>query len=115
MSPRLAGGLSGNALLSIAVTGFGLLFVVRPANLALIWLLPVYLLILLALLSASLNGDVVGGINVAVKYAYMIGILIATFQAMRRDPEGRFLVGALVDRKSVVVGKRGSVRLDFGG
>src|SRR3546814_4951948 len=89
MSPRLAGGLSGNALLSIAVTGFGLLFVVRPANLALKWLLPVYLLILLALLSASLNGDVVGGINVAVKYAYMIVILIATFQALRRDPEGR--------------------------
>src|SRR3546814_4284591 len=64
MFPPLAGGLSGNALLSIAVTGFGLLFVVRPANLGLKWLLPVYLLILLALLSASLNGDVVGGINV---------------------------------------------------
>src|SRR3546814_10896996 len=96
MSPRLAGGLSGNALLSIAVTGFGLLFVVRPANLALKWLLHVYLLILLALLSASLNGDVVGGINVAVKYAYMIVILIATFQALRRDPGGSFLGWAMV-------------------
>src|SRR3546814_9951905 len=53
----LAAGLSGNALLSIAVTGFGLLFVVRPPNLALKWLLPVYALVLLALLSAGLNGD----------------------------------------------------------
>src|SRR3546814_6212635 len=87
MFPPLAGGLSGNALLSIAVTGFGLLFVVRPANLGLKWLLPVYLLILLALLSASLNGDVVGGINVAVKYAYMIVILIATFRSEEHTSE----------------------------
>jgi len=113
MFPPLAGGLSGNALLSIAVTGFGLLFVVRPANLGLKWLLPVYLLILLALLSASLNGDVVGGINVAVKYAYMIVVLIATFQALRRDPEGRFLGWAMVSFLPLLVFQALSLALNM--
>ena len=96
MFQPLAGGLSGNALLSIAVTGFGLLFVVRPANLAIKWLLPVYALVVLALLSAALNGDAAGGINAAVKYAYMIVIMIAVFQALRVDPEARFLSWAMV-------------------
>src|SRR3546814_7126809 len=92
----LASGLSGNALLSIAVTGFGLLFVVRPPNLALKWLLPVYALVLLALLSAGLNGDAAGGLNAAVKYAYMIVMLIAVFQALRCDPDAHFLSWAMV-------------------
>ena len=96
MFQPLAGGLSGNALLSIAVTGFGLLFVVRPANLAIKWLLPVYALVVLALLSAALNGDAAGGINAAVKYAYMIVIMIAVFQALRVDPEARFLSWAML-------------------
>ena len=96
MFQPFAGGLSGNALLSIAVTGFGLLFVVRPANLGLKWLLPVYVLVVLALVSASLNGDAAGGINVAVKYAYMIVIMIAAFQALRQDAEARFLNWAMV-------------------
>lgn len=96
MFKPLAGGLSGNALLSIAVTGFGLLFVVRPANLALKWLLPVYALVALTLISAVLNGDPAGGVNAAVKYAYMIVILIAVFQALRVDPDARFLNWAMI-------------------
>lgn len=96
MFKPLVGGLSGNALLSIAVTAFGLLFVVRPANLALKSLLPVYVLVGLALFSAALNGDVAGGINVGVKYAYLIVILIAVFQALRIDPDARFLTWAMV-------------------
>lgn len=113
MFQPLAGGLSGNALLSIAVTGFGLLFVVRPANLALKWLLPVHALILLALLSASLNGDLVGGINVAVKYAYMIVILLAAFQALRRDPEARFLNWAMVSFLPLLVFQALSLALNM--
>jgi hypothetical protein len=96
MFKPLAAGLSGNALLSIGVTAFGLLFVVRPANLALKWLLPVYLLVVLALLSAVLNGDPAGGINAGVKYAYLTVIAIAVFQALRIDPEARFLSWAMV-------------------
>jgi len=96
MFKPLAAGLSGNALLSIGVTAFGLIFVVRPANLALKWLLPVYALVVLALVSAALNGDPAGGVNAAVKYAYMIVIVIAVFQALRIDPDARFLSWAMV-------------------
>ena len=113
MFQPLAGGLSGNAVLSVAVTGFGLLFVVRPANLALKWLLPVYMLILFALLSAGLNGDLVGGINVAVKYAYMIVILLAAFQALRRDPEARFLTWAMVSFLPLLVFQALSLALNM--
>src|SRR3546814_11974632 len=80
MFPPLAGGISGNALLSIAVTGFGLLFVVRPATLGLKWLLPVSLLLLLQLLSVSLNRHLVGGIIVRFNYFILMVILMSTFQ-----------------------------------
>lgn len=96
MFKPVAAGLSGNALLSIAVTLFGLAFVVRPANLAIRWLPPIYLLIALALFSAALNGDPAGGVNAAVKYAYLLVIAVAVFQALRADPAGRFLGWALV-------------------
>jgi len=96
MFKPLPGGFSGNALLSIAVTGFGLVFVVRPANLMIKWLVPVYALILLALLSAAINGDVAGGINAGVKYAYLMVIAIAVFQALRRDPDAHFLSWTMV-------------------
>jgi hypothetical protein len=95
------------------VTGFGLLFVVRPANLALKSLLPVYALILLALLSAGLNGDMVGGINVAVKYAYMMVILLAAFQALRRDPDARFLSCAMVSFLPLLVFQALSLALNM--
>ncbi|SEH13226.1 hypothetical protein SAMN05428974_0705 [Sphingopyxis sp. YR583] len=113
MFKPLAGGLSGNALLSIGVTAFGLLFVVRPANLALKWLLPVYALILLALFSAALNGDAAGGINAAVKYAYMIVILVAVFQALRIDPEARFLSWAMVSFLPLLVFQMLSLALNL--
>jgi len=95
MFKPLVAGFSGNALLSIAVTGFGLLLVVRPANLANRWLLPIYLLALLALASGAMNGDVVGGINVMVKYAYLLVIALAVFQALRCDPSARFMAWAM--------------------
>jgi hypothetical protein len=113
MFQPLAGGLSGNALLSIGVTGFGLLFVVRPANLALKWLLPVYALVVLALFSAALNGDAAGGINVAVKYAYMIVIMIAVFQALRSDPDARFLSWAMVSFLPLLVFQALSLALNL--
>jgi len=113
MFQPLAGGLSGNALLSIGVTGFGLLFVVRPANLALKWLLPVYALVGLALFSAVLNGDAAGGINVAVKYAYMIVIMIAVFQALRSDPDARFLSWAMVSFLPLLVFQALSLALNL--
>ena len=113
MFQPIAGGLSGNALLSIGVTGFGLLFVVRPANLALKWLLPVYALVGLALFSAALNGDAAGGINVAVKYAYIIVIMLAVFQALRSDPDARFLSWAMVSFLPLLVFQALSLALNL--
>lgn len=113
MFKPLAGGFSGNALLSIAVTAFGLLFIVRPVNLAIKYLLPVYALIVLALVSAALNGDPAGGVNVAVKYAYMIVILIAVFQALRVDPEARFLGWAMVSFLPLLVFQALSLALNL--
>ena len=113
MFKPLAGGLSGNALLSIGVTAFGLLFVVRPANLALKWLLPIYALVVLALFSAGLNGDAAGGVNAAVKYAYMIVIMIAVFQALRCDPEARFLNWTMVSFLPLLVFQALSLALNL--
>jgi hypothetical protein len=113
MFKPLAGGLSGNALLSIGITAFGLLFVVRPANLALKWLLPVYVLVVLALLSAGLNGDVTGGVNAGVKYAYMIVIMIAVFQALRSDPDARFLNWVMVSFLPLLVFQALSLALNL--
>lgn len=95
MFKPLAAGLSGNALLSILVTGIGLVLIVRPANLALRWLLPAWLLIVLSLMSAMLNGDPMGAIDAIVKYLYFVVIAIATYQALRRDADGR-VVGWLM-------------------
>jgi hypothetical protein len=95
MFKPVAAGLSGNALLSILVTGIGLVLIVRPANLALRWLLPMWLLIGLTLLSAMLNGDPMGAVDAVVKYLYFLVIAIATYQALRRDDGGR-MVGWLM-------------------
>lgn len=96
MFKPVVAGFSGNALLSIGLTLFGLACVVRPANFGIRWVMPIYLLALLVLLSAAMNGDIAGGINVAVKYAYLLVIAISVFQAMRRDPEGRWISWAMV-------------------
>lgn len=92
----LAAGLSGNALLSIVVTGVGLLMIVRPANLALRWLMPVWLFIGLTLLSEMLNGDPMSAVDVIVKYLYFVVIAVATYQALRRDKTGRVVSWLMV-------------------
>lgn len=87
MFKPLAAGLSGNALTSIAITGIGLL-VIHKRNLLLAALLPIYLLILLIFVSAGLNGDMMGAVGVAVKYAYFAVLMVATFEALRQDEDG---------------------------
>lgn len=87
----IAAGLSGNAVVSIATTGIGLLVVVRFANLAIRWLVPVYLLMGILLVSAVLNHDPTGAVNAIVKYLYFVVIALAVYQAHRRDPEGHFI------------------------
>lgn len=90
MFKPLAAGLSGNALASIAITGVGLL-VIHKRNLMLAALLPVYLLIALIFLSGGLNGDPMGSVGVAVKYAYFAVLMVATFEALRQDEDEKLL------------------------
>src|SRR3546814_5972881 len=61
------------------------LLVIRARHLAVAVLMPIYLLIALVLLSGGANGDMAGAIGVAVKYAYVIVVLIAAFEALRQD------------------------------
>jgi hypothetical protein len=84
MFKPLFAGFSGNALVSIAVVGIGLL-IIRVRHLMLAALLPAYLLMLIILIGGALNGDMAGPIGVVIKYAYFIVILVATFEALRQD------------------------------
>lgn len=109
----LAVGLSGNAILSVAITGVGLVFVVRFANLAIRWLVPVYLLMALLLFSAFLNDDPGGAFNALVKYLYYVVIAIAVFQAHRRDPDGRFIGWLMVAFLPLIVFQWLSIALNL--
>lgn len=84
MFKPLFAGFSGNAIASIAMAGIGLL-IIRLRHLMLFALLPIYLLIILVLLSGALNHDPAGAVGVAVKYAYFTVIMVATFEALRQD------------------------------
>lgn len=90
MFKPLVAGMSGNALVSIAVVGIGLL-VIRAPHLMLKALLPVYLIMMLAVLSGVLNADMSGVMTVTVKYTYFIIILIAAFEALRQDHDERLM------------------------
>ncbi|MBB4640204.1 hypothetical protein [Rhizorhapis suberifaciens] len=90
MFKPLAAGLSGNAFASITFAGLGLL-VIRLRHLMLTALLPIYLLISLVLLSGILNNDMTGAFGVAIKYAYLTVVIVATFEALRQDEEGKVM------------------------
>lgn len=91
----IAAGLSGNALASIAIAGIGLL-IIHKRHLLLAALMPVYLLIALVFVSGALNHDPAGSIGVAVKYVYFGVLLVATFEALRLDEDGKFVPLLLV-------------------
>ena len=86
----IAAGFSLNALASIVIVGIGGL-VIRKRHLGLAVLMPLYLLMALALLSAALNDDPAGALNSVVKYAYFGVILVATFETLRQEDRERFM------------------------
>lgn len=90
MFKPLAAGLSGNAFASIAIAGIGLL-VIKLRHLMLTALLPIYLLMALILLSGILNHDTTGAFGVMIKYAYLMVVVVATFEALRQDEEGKMM------------------------
>ena len=82
-----AAGLSLTAVGSILVTGLGLLLVDKRYFL-LKALLPVYALILIALVSAQLNAGLFTALDTVVKYVYFCTLLIATYEALKDNPPG---------------------------
>lgn len=77
----LFAGLSLNAIASIIVALTGL-YLVRPRDLLLKSLLPVYGIICLTLFSAAANHDIFSSVNSVVKHLYFVVMLIAVYRAL---------------------------------
>lgn len=91
----LVAGMSGNAVASIAVFLIGLMSI-NWRHLALKFLMPVYVVIGIALVSAVINGNVGGGlITVVTKFGYFIVIMLSVYGAMSRAKNGAFLSSML--------------------
>ncbi|MGD9981246.1 MAG: O-antigen ligase family protein [Hyphomonadaceae bacterium] len=91
----LAAGMSANALASMGMFAVGLL-TIDWRHLALRFLLPIYVLIAMAIISAVANGGVTPGlITVITKHGYLIVILLSVFGAMRRARGGDFMASML--------------------
>lgn len=84
---QVAGGLSLNALFSIAVVGLGFL-VIRKTLLLNKAALPIYLVIAVTLLSAVANARLADGFDVLVKHLYFLVIALATYQALQENQRG---------------------------
>ena len=79
----LVAGMSANAAGSIVIFLIGLL-TINWRHLALRLMMPFYVLIAIAVLSALVNGDLGGGlITVLTKYGYLIVITLSVFGALR--------------------------------
>lgn len=91
----LAAGMSANALASMGLFVVGLMNI-NLRHLQLRFLLPFYVLIALAIVSAFSNGGVSPGlITVITKHGYLIVIILAVYGAMTRARAGDFMVAML--------------------
>lgn len=92
----VAAGMSANALGSIGIFMVGLL-AIDWRHLALRLMIPFYVMIAIALVSALGNGDIGPGLfTVLTKYGYLIVITLSVFAAMRSAQGGdAFLISLL--------------------
>ncbi|MGD9967368.1 MAG: O-antigen ligase family protein [Hyphomonadaceae bacterium] len=110
----LVAGMSANALASMAMFAAGLL-AIDWRHLALRFLLPFYVLIALAVVSAAANDGVSPGlITVITKHGYLIVILLSVFGAMRRARAGDFMVSMLWAFLPTIIWQMLSVALGIG-
>ena len=87
----LAAGMSANAVASIGIFLVGLL-TINWRHLALRLMIPFYILIAIAVVSAVGNGDIGPGlITVLTKYGYLIVITLSVFGAMRSAQGGSLM------------------------
>lgn len=84
------GPLSISAMASIGMFLAGLLIVKRRL-LMINFLVPVYIVILVVIVSGVLNNQFVGMINVLVKYGFLLMVIVCTYEALASMAPGRFL------------------------
>lgn len=110
----LAAGMSMNALASIGVFLIGLMNI-NWRHLALKLLLPFYIMIAIALVSALANGSFGGGaITVMTKYGYLLVMTLGVFGAMQRARNGDFMAALLWAFAPVLIYQAFSVVLGIG-
>ncbi|MEO8723955.1 MAG: hypothetical protein ABI395_10625 [Sphingobium sp.] len=85
----IGGGMTLNALLSIATVVVGLVAIDRR-NLLIRWMLPVYGLLIAVLLSHAVNGDIKGALNGVFKAGYLIVLILAVYEGLQRNGRARF-------------------------
>jgi len=91
----LFAGMSANAVVSIGIFLVGLMNI-NWRHLALKLLLPFYIVILVAAMSALANKAFdAGAITVMTKYGYLLVITLGVFGAMQRSRNGDFMVSLL--------------------
>jgi hypothetical protein len=81
--PPIVFGLSLIALSSIAIAAIGL-FVVGARDLLLRKLAPVYVIVIVILISGALNQSWVGAVNASFKWLYFIVLALAAYRALER-------------------------------
>lgn len=106
----LVAGISPNAMLSLATIGIGLLLL-RPRDLAMAWLLPLYASILIAVLSFAANGWGAETIDFCLRILYLVTLTAVILEAARRDGSERLLWGFIIVLGSLVLLQLAAVAL----
>ncbi len=110
----LAAGMSANALASIGLFIIGLMNI-NLRHLTLRFLMPFYVLIALAIISAFGNGGFTSGlITVITKHGYLIVIILATYGAMTRGRGGDFMSAILWSFLPVFIWQFISIAFGYG-
>ncbi|MBL8548609.1 MAG: O-antigen ligase family protein [Hyphomonadaceae bacterium] len=86
----VAAGMSLIALSSTAVAGIGLTQI-NLKNLRLSYLLPIYVLMVVAIVSAIVNVSYGGLVGVLTKYVYLIVFTLGVYEALKGQSDGRFM------------------------
>jgi hypothetical protein len=89
----LAGGLSINAMMSVSIVCVGLL-IVPTRTFTQRWVVPIYALIIVIVISAIINKSTSGAVDMLLKWGYVIVLTAAVYNAMAKH--GRDLVLTMI-------------------
>lgn len=110
----LAAGMSANALASMGLVIVGLMNI-NLRHLQLRFLLPFYVLMALAIVSALANGGLTSGlVTVLSKHAYLVVIILSVYGAMTRARGGDFMASMLWSFLPVFIWQVISIAFGYG-